>query len=354
MSRTLFLRFSASAAFALLSSTTLAAPPKFYAQDSATGAARRVKSLSELSQANKLRQRIFFTGDANQAARELDGIRTQDLSHLLSGLVTPDGGLKIWLEDPKAPSEPVAQIQMARGEDPEAAAVGSLARLEREMNRKAWSGSFFDIQRSLNKTEIDAQNERVLELMLNEPFAPIDTKGLLTGITRAQAEELQRTIQTSHASQISYKGRAFGMCFGRSIISHIEALRRGVHPDAVKKIWVVGKQQGWEYHVATAVRNIDGGWWVIDGFFGLNPVQEWLPKNLRDSDDGRMTFFVTDANRFGPYSPQKYTKVDLYGSGGEDFYNGFFKDYFDLNRKGELPARWNRAATEAPAQAEQE
>lgn len=318
---------------------------KFFARGAEGSRPKRLKSLREVRDAWKAKQEVFHTGDAESLIPHVQAAHSIDPEILAEAWVTGEGALKLVfeqsLEESTADAAPSAEFLIPAGTEPATAAPGSIARLEREMSNRAWSGSLFDIQQSLSKEEIDAQNAKVAELMQNEP-AVANRSGLVEGINRQQAEELQSTIRTSHASQIGYKGRSFGLCFGRAIIAHVEALRRGIHPESIKKIWVVGKQQGWAYHVATAVRNSEGGWWVIDGFFGLNRVEEWLPKNLRDSDDGRMAFFVTNANRFGPYSPQKYSKVDLYGGRDGDFYNGFFTDYFQQNREGAKPARWNR------------
>lgn len=138
---------------------------------------------------------------------------------------------------------------------------------------------------------------------------------------------------------------AMGFCFGRAMTAHFEALRMGVAKESIRKVYVVGAMKAlvgdivWQFHVATAIKGTDGGWWVIDPFFGkVVKLEKWYERMYSHDKNGTLRLYVSDANRLGATSGGHYDKSHLM----MDFYNGYFKDlfnYYDLKAKNQIPAK---------------
>jgi hypothetical protein len=125
-----------------------------------------------------------------------------------------------------------------------------------------------------------------------------------------------------------------GFCFGRALFVHLELLRRGVDKASIKKVFAVGElveeAVTWQFHVATAVRDTKGGWWVIDPAYKLMSLREWYQFMRSLDKDKKMSLFVTQTAKIGPtaweYNVQKGGLLD-------PFYNNYFKDLFEHFRK---------------------
>lgn len=201
--------------------------------------------------------------------------------------------------------------------------------------------SFFDIHMQMSNEDIVKNNDNLLRLLNEEPFLESDA---VNRLSKPQAkklyDEMNNTPCVSNDSPYQRPGVAIGYCFGRAIVSHMHALRRGIDPRAMKKIWVVGPMRGdWGHHVAYMVRAKNGSWWVVDNVTGLVSHKEWIRqlKTFKYTDKELM-FFVSEAARFGPRKNYSYNTVNLFNIQGNqfsgfdreaDYYRGFFRDLFE-------------------------
>lgn len=190
------------------------------------------------------------------------------------------------------------------------------------------------LQKPNRAAVVDAWNSELVTA-LSAPLPP--TLKREPGMTVDQAKDLYQYLSChpvaslAHVRKYDPKGN-FGFCFGRATAVHLEALRRGVARPRIMKIWGVGPMQGgWGHHVATLVAAKEGGWWAIDPEIGrvVSGVEwiQWL-KSEQENAASPLVFFVSEGERFGP-SPGKYTPVDLYGTGTDDIYNGYFRDLIE-------------------------
>lgn len=202
------------------------------------------------------------------------------------------------------------------------------------------SESLFTIQGRLSNNDINLNNNRLSELLNNDPFVESNK---VTRLDRDQAQtvydDMMSTPCVRNDGPYQRPGVEVGYCFGRAITSHMHAIRRGVEPKSMKKIWVVGPMRGdWGHHVAHMIRADDGSWWVIDNVTGLVKVDQWIAalKGFKDTSKELM-FFVTEASRFGPQKNFTYNTVNLFNvqnrqfevfQKDNDYYIGFFKDLF--------------------------
>lgn len=131
-----------------------------------------------------------------------------------------------------------------------------------------------------------------------------------------------------------------GFCFGRALFVHLELLRRGVSKDSIKKVFVVGEMiEGtlgstevinWQFHVATAVRDTNGEWWVIDPSYELMKIRDWYRYMRTMSPDKTLSLFVTQTAKIGPSAWEYNTQP---GGLLDSFYNDYFKDLFAYFKK---------------------
>ncbi len=222
----------------------------------------------------------------------------------------------------------------------EEAAKSALRQLE-----ASWgSGSLFEIQQKASLAAIQEHNASV-QAALAAPLPPIKTK-LARRIIQDQARTILAEVhQTpSHRSQHKYQIRGCnGYCFGRAVIAHIEALRRELHPESIKKLWAIGSMQGNNaFHVTTlapakGARGIK--WWSLDANSSQpTDVNQWMSQLAQMSTDQRLMFFVTDGYRFSPHADVYYNEWDLFGtSSKQDYYAGYFLDYFRYIKQGPDP-----------------
>jgi len=218
------------------------------------------------------------------------------------------------------------------------------SRLE-QLEAQTGRGSLISFRERLSPDEIQEHNEKVLSALKDqvEP-AQEDTSPTLT---REQALVLLRAVShhptNGRRHEVKYDpDDCYGFCFGRAVMVHSEALRRGVDPSSIKKIWAVGSlEKGkWHFHVATMVKSSrTGSWWVIDPVYGtVINAETWISRMQNSSDDNQMMVFVTDPRRFSVYSPQHYTEIDLLGDGNSDYYRGYFSDYLNFTARQPEPS----------------
>lgn len=124
---------------------------------------------------------------------------------------------------------------------------------------------------------------------------------------------------------------SIGYCFGRATFVHLEALRLGYTKDQIRKVWVVGEMDNgivWDFHVATAIRNQNQEWYVIDTVTGrpLSP-EDWYNQFLKMSTDKKLRFFATNPEKFTK-AAGSYDRIQL-GldlDKESDWYQNYFKD----------------------------
>jgi hypothetical protein len=194
---------------------------------------------------------------------------------------------------------------------------------------------------AMNREVMDQMNALSLQESKNGRISAIsakEAKGLYEEVTRHPVARLLNVKKYDPDS-------AMGFCFGRAMTAHFEALRMGIAKDSIRKVYVVGQMKAlvgdiiWQFHVATAVKGADGGWWVIDPFFGkVVKLEKWYERMYSHDTKGTLRLYVTDANRLGATSGGLYEKSHLM----MDFYNGYFKDlfkYYDLKAKNQVPKK---------------
>jgi hypothetical protein len=230
------------------------------------------------------------------------------------------------------PPEPcVSQFARMSGDELEALVAGVVGRSRGK--------DFFDVRsKMLREKSAASAVEKWNSDLIVALTAPLPaTPQRLPSMSRPEADDLYRYLSCHpvagmrHIRKYDPKGN-FGFCFGRATAVHLEALRRGLARPRIMKIWGVGPMKGgWGHHVATLVAAKEGGWWAIDPEIGrVVSGTEWIQwlKSEQENAANPLVFFVSEAERFGP-SPGKYTATDLYGSGTEDIYNGYFRDLIE-------------------------
>ena len=98
-----------------------------------------------------------------------------------------------------------------------------------------------------------------------------------------------------------------GFCFGRAMAAHLIALRMGLTPDNIRKLFIVGDLRSgdkpeWRFHVTTLVRGADGAWYAIDPILG-EPLElsAWIDKVQGVWDkDRKAKLYVTPSHAVMP------------------------------------------------------
>lgn len=185
----------------------------------------------------------------------------------------------------------------------------------------------------------EAETEATSKVNLKKRNANVLTKlqktAVTQGLTREQASTL-RDLLVQHPitgdlgiKKYSQKNSTLGFCYGRATLAHMELLRRGVSPQNIRKIFVLGEmryqKEIWTLHVATIVAKKGGGWWVLDGLFDqVYELKDWYKKMLTiaiNTDDPVIRIYEADPVKFLPISGA-YNEKDMY----RPEYNGFFQD----------------------------
>lgn len=192
---------------------------------------------------------------------------------------------------------------------------------------------------------------------LKNSGSELTSEGRVTTISKKEALELLEVLKekdalaTAHMTEEELMQRGF--CFGRAAIAHCEAVRRGVDPESIKKIWVVGDMGHWGHHVATAVKGDHGDWYIIDNFTESTTgkltmsVEEWI-KIMETEAKNQGTslknmYFLTSASRFSDAQNTPYNKLDLFNNDQDnDWYLGYFKNYFSQLDNEKAPQHFHR------------
>ncbi len=209
----------------------------------------------------------------------------------------------------------------------------------REFEKIYGSWSFFDIHSQFSPSKVRRFNQKLRHLLAPTTMSEQRDPKYVYRLSDIEAQKFYDDFENNPIGSCSLNyepgGVKIGFCFGRAIIAHIEALRYGVHPSSIKKIWVVGDMQEWGHHVATMIKT-ESGWKVFDNETGLVSAHKWIELQQAEKKAGAkpLMFFVSSAERFGPSNNGTYHSTDLFGDGLNDYYNGFFSDYFRWVQEG--------------------
>ncbi|WP_413557355.1 hypothetical protein [Bdellovibrio sp. HCB209] len=194
-----------------------------------------------------------------------------------------------------------------------------------------------------------AMNKELISQM-NQLSQQVSKDGKKSALTAREAKKLYEEVTRHPITRLLNVKKydpdsAMGFCFGRAMTAHFEALRLGVAKESIRKVYVVGAMKAlvgdiiWQFHVATAIKGADGGWWVVDPFFGkVVKLEKWYERMYSHDTKGTLRIYASDATRLGATSGGHYEKAHLM----MDYYNGYFKDlfkYYDLKAKNEVPAK---------------
>ncbi len=218
--------------------------------------------------------------------------------------------------------------------------VDMFLQIENQLKKMHGIDSLIDIHKTSSAEEVAQHNKNILDTF-KKPQESLPEKGFTNYLLGDEDDVLFRALKESnvHRYHACYDPtHKLGFCFGRATIIHMEALIRGVHPRAIKKVWVVGDFNGLDYHVATMVRLGANNWVVFDTNFG-KPIlaRHWFKamQDLKTPSSKELMYFVTDPNRFSPFTAAPYSSVDLFNTQTLtydrtlDFYGGYLHDYFE-------------------------
>lgn len=186
--------------------------------------------------------------------------------------------------------------------------------------------SLVHLNKVLSTAEKLAGKERLLKALQEDGTGEIEVQKVDELVTRIASHPV-----TGYEATPKYSIYCHGFCFGRAVGTHIEALREGIDPSSIRKIWAVGDMKEYHFHVATIFKT-KIGWRVADPDDGKSvSIQEWVDHMTDNTKPGNTTsFFISDARRFSVNRPNHYDPIDLFGLKREnDYYAGYFTDYFD-------------------------
>lgn len=204
-------------------------------------------------------------------------------------------------------------------------------------------------QAKVSPEQAMTMNKIVLEQMQNISRENPGT-GRKNSIDAVEAKEIYEEVTRNPITRLLNVKKydpsgQLGFCFGRAMNSHLEALHRGVDNASIRKVYVVGQMKAlvgdtvWTFHVATAVKNSKGGWWIIDPFFGKAvSIEKWYARMHKHDVDGKLRVYVTEPQRLTAGKSTRYDKEHLMSS----WYNGYFKnlfEYYHQKARNELPAK---------------
>ncbi|MDX9731166.1 MAG: hypothetical protein RBT63_05295 [Bdellovibrionales bacterium] len=227
------------------------------------------------------------------------------------------------------------------------------------------------------------RNEGLIQRMQGLKF-PVVPRNRVNALNRKQLRATLQSIEATPANDARNDMKmqydpdgAFGFCFGRAYFFANEAGLRGLVKDSIKKVFLIGKMQlktpilgvplpigVWQFHVATAVRGVDGAWYVLDNHYDRSlkkvpTVTEWyefyrkhldsvVDYDIKMADGGveqasakALFLYFTDPDKIGAssmgYNVEGFYGTDINGDGyidrsNEAFYNSYFIDldqYFD-------------------------
>lgn len=153
---------------------------------------------------------------------------------------------------------------------------------------------------------------------------------------------LENPVVSPWSNKYDQQGVSIGYCFGRATFVHMMLLKMGVQKASIQKIWAVGSMKAggimWQFHVATMAYTEAKGWVVIDSnHMNPLPVREWIAHYAKQSEDGRVRFYATDASKFA-FEIGKYSRVQmgLDMTSDKDWYKNYFKDMFEWLKTKEV------------------
>lgn len=235
--------------------------------------------------------------------------------------------------------EAMGQIMNYRPVEGPAASVFSKAKSYSALEALYGGENLIEIQSRISHEEILANNANIKKIAL-KTYKVKRMAGKKTKLSEDDINVLYKATSNSEVNKNHYcydpKG-TIGFCFGRATITHMEAIIRDIHPDLVKKVWLVGDMGSWGHHVATMIYT-PSGWKVFDTNNGRAVnldywIDYYMPQRKKSSKE--IMVFITQAGRLGPYDNRPYNPIDLFNTESEDFnkaadyFNGYFHDYFD-------------------------
>lgn len=99
-----------------------------------------------------------------------------------------------------------------------------------------------------------------------------------------------------------------GFCFGRAMAAHLIAMRMGLRPEGLRKLFIVGELKtgtgtGWRFHVTTLVKGDDSQWYCMDTTEGmkLETVKNYIDRLRERWDRGKKArLYITDVSAVLP------------------------------------------------------
>jgi hypothetical protein len=198
--------------------------------------------------------------------------------------------------------------------------------------------NFFTMARGSPAASV-ASNNQVLEGLKNLPMNANPGKRK-AGLSSSEIQKLYREVENHPVAAIAKVANydknniGIGYCFGRATTAHIKALLNGADKSSIRKVWALGDLKNgdthWRYHVTTIVRDAKGDWYAIDPIMGkVLPVEKWYSEMKKYDSVGNMRIFDTDAKRFSPGSPAKYSPRELRGEQYENYFSDLMKSFQD-------------------------
>lgn len=207
--------------------------------------------------------------------------------------------------------------------------TATIEKVEINLNR-----NLFSINRGTAATSV-LDNGHVLEGLKALPMK-VNSSTRKIGASNDEIQQLFRQVSDHPVASLSKVSNyekytpGIGYCFGRATTAHLKALTNGMDKSSVRKVWALGHLKNgstnWRYHVTTIVRDSKGEWQAIDPIMGRPmPIERWYREMKKYDSVGDMRIFETEAKRFGPESPNQYSR--------RQFKQGVYEDYFtDLMR----------------------
>jgi len=214
-----------------------------------------------------------------------------------------------------------------------------LLKLQRLELKKAQSG-VLGKKTEIVSSRLQKKNKTLIDEMNN--FAKLEAPKGLSQEQAGQILDLMRdhpVVGIQALRKYDTWNHSIGFCFGRAAFVHWELLRRGVKPESIGKIFLIGNLKVdlktgafWEYHMATVVRDQNQSWWVIDPLVNqiLN-VEDWMQAMKAwalNSKQPEFSLYFADAIKMLPI-PGAYSSEKLFFPD----YRGYFKDLFDWFRQ---------------------
>lgn len=186
------------------------------------------------------------------------------------------------------------------------------------------------------KEEVMVMNEKTLADIEAE-IPAVNSGKQKTVISMKAADLLRNEIYNNPVvkpmnKKYEQESTSIGYCFGRATFVHLMLLKMGLQKESIQKIWAVGSMKAgginWQFHVATMAFVENVGWTVIDSnHMYPMPIRDWMAHYYRQSEDGMVRFYASDANKFA-FEVGKYSRLQmgLDMTPDRDWYKNYFKD----------------------------